>query len=121
MSIIKGAVIQAGTVLFDKARTPSEIGLAPETLASIHEGLYKVVHSSKGTASKTNLSQYSVCGKTSSAQAGRDKNSHAWFAGYAPADNPKHVVVTFVEYGGHGGEAAAPPAARIFEALAATP
>jgi penicillin-binding protein 2 len=34
--------------------------------------------------------------------------AHAWFAGYAPANRPKVVVVTFIEYGMAGGSGAGP-------------
>ncbi|HTL31083.1 MAG TPA: penicillin-binding transpeptidase domain-containing protein [Tepidisphaeraceae bacterium] len=32
--------------------------------------------------------------------------SHAWFIGYAPADNPKLAIAVMVEYGGSGGATA---------------
>lgn len=41
-----------------------------------------------------------VGGKTGSAEAG--ENVNAWFAGFAPYDNPEIAVVVFVENGGHG-------------------
>jgi cell division protein FtsI/penicillin-binding protein 2 len=75
-----------------------------------------VVHSPHGTAHKTDLAKYRAAGKTSTAQAGGDRH-HAWFAGYAPEENPRHALVVFVEGGGHGGETAAPIAARILERL----
>lgn len=41
---------------------------------------------------------------------------HAWFASYAPADNPQMVLVVFVEHAGaHGGTAAAPLAKLMYE------
>jgi penicillin-binding protein 2 len=96
------------------AATP--LGLSPATILEIRRGLHDVVHAAHGTAHRTELKNFGVAGKTSSAQAGPGK-THAWFGGYAPHDDPKVVVVVFVEHGGHGGEAAAPPAARIFERL----
>ena len=39
---------------------------------------------------------------------------HAWFAGFATVEDPRLVVVVFVENGGHGGSAAAPLAQQIF-------
>ena len=32
--------------------------------------------------------------------------SHAWFAGFAPAEDPKIVVVAFIHFGEHGYTAA---------------
>ena len=41
---------------------------------------------------------------------------HAWFAAFAPREDPKIVVVVFVENGMHGSSAAAPLAMRLVEA-----
>ena len=40
---------------------------------------------------------------------------HAWFAGFAPYDDPEIAVVVLVEHGGGGGQNAAPIAMRVFE------
>ncbi|MCK5763580.1 MAG: hypothetical protein KAH05_05630, partial [Clostridiales bacterium] len=40
-------------------------------------------------------------------------NSYAWFAGFAPYDDPEIAVVVFLPQGGHGGYAA-PIARDIF-------
>ena len=42
---------------------------------------------------------------------------HAWFASFAPADDPQVVVVVLVERGGKGGQVAAPIARQIYQAL----
>lgn len=41
-----------------------------------------------------------VGGKTGSAEAGKKVN--AWFAGFAPYDNPEIAIIVSVENGGHG-------------------
>ena len=40
---------------------------------------------------------------------------HAWFAGYAPASEPKIALVVLVEHGGSGGKVAAPVAKKIVD------
>jgi len=41
---------------------------------------------------------------------------HAWFASYAPSNNPQMVVVVFVEHAGaHGGTDAAPLAKLLYQ------
>jgi peptidoglycan glycosyltransferase len=55
-----------------------------------------------------------MAGKTGSAETPRGR-PHAWFAGYAPIDAPRLVVVAFVEHGFRGGIAAAPVARAIFQ------
>lgn len=104
------------------APPPRPAGISAGTLAEIRRGLCDVVHAAEGTAYGSPLRElesrgFAVCGKTSSAQTREGQNSHAWFAGYAPRDNPRFVVVVFVEYGGGGGQAAAPPAATIFNQI----
>ncbi|MGB7158276.1 MAG: penicillin-binding transpeptidase domain-containing protein [Tepidisphaeraceae bacterium] len=42
--------------------------------------------------------------------------SHAWFIGYAPADNPKVAFAVMVEYGGSGGLAAGSVAKGVVDA-----
>ena len=56
-----------------------------------------------------------VAGKTGTASNPGSAITHAWFAGFAPADHPQIVVVVYVEQGRGGLEAAA-IAHRIFEA-----
>lgn len=60
-----------------------------------------------------------VAGKTGTASSDDGPWSHAWFAGYAPAENPEIVLVVFLERG-HGGSDAAAVARDIFAAFAAT-
>ncbi|NVB81013.1 MAG: hypothetical protein HOV81_21635, partial [Kofleriaceae bacterium] len=41
--------------------------------------------------------------------------SHAWFAGWAPADDPELAIIVLVEHGGAGGTNAWPIAQRILD------
>ena len=70
-----------------------------------------------------------MAGKTGTAQvykmsAGIDadkmdkaQRDHAWFVGYAPADDPRIAFAVVVEHGGHGGTTAAPIARKVLEAF----
>ena len=70
-----------------------------------------------------------VAGKTSTVQVVGQKSwldsttlpfeqrDHAWFASFAPANDPRLVVVVFVEHGGKGSHAAAPVARAIYESF----
>jgi penicillin-binding protein 2 len=40
---------------------------------------------------------------------------HAWFVSFAPVEKPQVAIAVLVEHGGHGGEAAAPMAKKVFE------
>jgi cell division protein FtsI/penicillin-binding protein 2 len=77
-------------------------------------GLKAVVAS--GTGGATKLGNVEVAGKTGSAEAPPEgSKTHAWFACYAPADNPRIAICAFVEHGGHGGSTCAPIAKVILE------
>jgi penicillin-binding protein 2 len=60
-----------------------------------------------GTAAASQIQGIVLAGKTGSAQNTQDPlHTHAWFVGFAPADQPKIVVAVLIEFGGHGGHAA---------------
>jgi penicillin-binding protein 2 len=81
---------------------------------TVRRGMRRAVLS--GTAKRAGVPGLSVCGKTGSPQTEKDPRfRHAWFAGFAPLDSPKVVVVVFLPWG-HGGSDAAPVAAKIFKA-----
>lgn len=75
--------------------------------------LEKVVTDGTGSALRTDA--YTVAGKTGSAEFEKNRETHAWFVGYAPADDPKIAVCVIVEEGGSGGRAAAPIARKLFD------
>jgi penicillin-binding protein 2 len=89
-------------------------GLDPRYVAILKDGLKSVVNDVGGTAHSTvYLPDIRIAGKTGTAQVGGGKEPHAWFAGYAPADNPRVAFAVIVENGGHGGTAAGPIAREI--------
>lgn len=71
----------------------------------------------RGTATKLKGLSYTAAGKTGSAEYNNVKgDSHAWFTGFAPAENPEICVTIIVEGAGSGGDYAVPIAKRIFNA-----
>ena len=71
----------------------------------------------EGTARKLITDAYQAAGKTGSAEYnGVKEDSHAWFTGFAPADDPEIAVTIIIEGIGSGGDYAAPIAKRIFDA-----
>ncbi len=84
--------------------------ISEETINAVHEGMRAVAEDAGGTA-YTILKDFEIemGGKTGSAELTNDKNSDeviAWFAGFAPYDNPEIAIVVMVEKGGHGSYAA---------------
>lgn len=84
--------------------------------ASVLTDLMKAVVES-GTGTKLSGLSYTVAGKTGSAEYnGVKEDSHAWFTGFAPAENPEIEVTVILEGAGSGGDYAVPIAKRIMDA-----
>ncbi len=75
--------------------------------------MQKVV--TEGTGSAVRTDSYTVAGKTGSAEFEAGRETHAWFTGFAPANDPRLVVTVVVEEAGSGGQVAAPIARGIFD------
>ncbi len=74
----------------------------------------------EGTGKSAAIKGINVAGKTGTAENELTVNGankeHAWFIGFAPADNPKIAVAVIVEYsGGSGGSVSAPIAGKIMK------
>ncbi len=95
-------------------------------------GMFKVMNEAGGTGfdhvSKSDI--VLISGKTGTAEVRKKRKkddtsrdvdgwhpsySHAWFAGWAPADEPEIVIVVMIEHGGSGGKVATPIAKQLFE------
>lgn len=80
--------------------------ISEETMAAVHEGMKSVAEEEGGTAySVFKDFEIEVGGKTGSAELTNNKDSKdviAWFAGFAPYDDPEIAIVVMVEKGGHG-------------------
>ncbi|HKW94520.1 MAG TPA: penicillin-binding protein 2 [Methylomirabilota bacterium] len=110
-----------GTLAYTaSSRMTERVELSPVVWAFLRSALSAVVKEGTGVAAR--LPGVEIAGKTGTAQTISKSDSakgqdHAWFASFAPADDPQVVVVVFVERGGHGGETAAPIARQIYEAI----
>jgi penicillin-binding protein 2 len=89
-------------------------------MAGIRAALAGVVL--RGTAAASRIQGLTLAGKTGTAQNSQDRvHDHAWFVGFAPADNPKIVVAVMIEFGGQGARSAHIAARIIEHYLKATP
>jgi penicillin-binding protein 2 len=100
-----------------RVRTDLRNEFPPDQIDLVRKGLWKVVNEDGGTGGRARLKNVQVAGKTGTAQATDrgHKDTIAWFACYAPFDNPKYVVAVMVQGGEHGGSVACPIADRIME------
>ena len=140
-----------------------DLGLPPEALKAVREGMVRVVNGRAGSGDVVRRPDMLVAGKTGSATAaptkvavidpvtkqpvrgedgkvvkeplrpstladpnpaapwyrgtGRDGTdlTHAWFIGFAPADEPQIAFAVLVEYGGSGGGAAGTVAKDVIQ------
>src|SRR3989442_6961055 len=109
-----------------KPQVLRKLGLKEASLTAVRGALRAVVNEPGGTAYRSRLQDVEFAGKTGTGQVmklGQKQKldpatlayfsrDHAWFAAFAPADDPEIVVVVLNEHGGLGAEAAAPAAAK---------
>lgn len=108
--------VQSSTGSIVKKNSPQKekTMMTAEEAAYLTDLMTEVVKS--GTASKLNGASYTAAGKTGSAEYNENKeDSHAWFTGFAPTENPQICVTVIVESAGSGGDYAVPIAKRIFD------
>jgi penicillin-binding protein 2 len=105
-----------------------EMDFDPEARQVVVDALTAVVNEPGGTAYRARLPEVRIAGKTGTAQVialGKTRvkkelmtwwqRDHAWFASFAPAEDPEVAVVVLNEHGGHGGLDAAPTATAIIK------
>jgi len=88
-------------------------------------GMWMAVNE-QGTAQAAMVGGFDVCGKTGTTQVvstdtqkklekrGARIETHSWFSGFAPREDPEVIVTIIIEYGGMGGSTAAPLAKNLF-------
>ena len=109
------------------------LGLTPDMLAAVQQGMHDVVNAERGTAKASRIvdERMIFAGKTGTSQVRNisaseresgviandqlpwNRRDHALFVGFAPYDTPRYAVAVVVEHGGGGSIAAAPIARDI--------
>jgi penicillin-binding protein 2 len=106
-----------GNTLEALSGATSTVPVDDANLQVVRTGMRQSVTS--GVARNAAVSGIAVAGKTGTAEFGTQRpdgtyETHGWFAGFAPAEDPQIAVVVFVQRGS-GGNDASPAAARIFD------
>ena len=104
-------------------------GIKAEHWEYITQSMKHVVHAIKGTAHRILSKEYTIAGKTGTAQVFGIKQDeeydeetvkeklrdHALFISFAPVKNPTIIIAVIVENGGHGSSVAAPIARKVMD------
>lgn len=105
-------------------RVKNQVEIDKTVMNNIRKGMVQVVSSRSGTAGKAAVPNVEVAGKTGTAEWGPKHHSRtaAWFAGFAPADEPKYAFAVVYEGDAglndvHGGTVAAPLMGKVMREL----
>jgi penicillin-binding protein 2 len=120
-----------GEITSPEPKIARDIKISADALDIWRRGMWKVTNEAGGTAFDHGyVGRVPVMGKTGTAEIKTKRKkepderklddwhptrSHAWFAGYAPADDPEIVIIVMIEHGGSGGRVAWPIAKDILE------
>jgi penicillin-binding protein 2 len=119
---------QGAVVTHNRPQVIGRLPVSKKTMDVVRRGLWEVVNTPRGTASRSRVPGIAISGKTGTAQVvslapdnddGKKRpalahhKDHAWFVAYAPSDAPRIAVAVIVEHGEHGSSAAAPIAREL--------
>ena len=109
----------------------TRVEISDNHIQAIRKSLWQVVNDKRGTAFKSRITikGWEMAGKTGTAQVVRQSledlkgekdtpwrfRDHAWFAAFAPYNDPEIAIAVLVEHGGHGSSTAAPIARQAIE------
>ena len=88
------------------------IPIKKENMDIIRRGLWEVTNTKNGTGRRCKVPGITIAGKTGSAKL--NNQTLAWFAAFAPFENPEIAIAVIVENGTTGGRDAAPVAQAAF-------
>ncbi|MBI5288753.1 MAG: penicillin-binding protein 2 [Chloroflexi bacterium] len=108
---------QGHVIVPNEPKIEGSVGISDTNLAIVREAMRQAVQ--WGSANPAQSSLISIAGKTGTAEFGQrfadgSYETHGWFSGFAPADNPQIAITVFLERG-VGATHAAPLASKILE------
>ena len=115
MPYVAAQVENGNGIVVKRFSSPGKTKLMSEQEAEILRGLMREVVET-GTGTRLLEQSYTAAGKTGSAEYNSARDSHAWFTGFAPAEDPEICVTVIIEGAGSGGDYAVPMARRVFDA-----
>ncbi len=107
--MVKEAFYDNGESIYNASTDTLSRAIDRESALMLTEYMKSCVAAGTGTAAR--VSGISVAGKTGTAENEKAGKTHAWFIGFAPADNPQIAICVMKEYSGSGGGSVCAPVA----------
>jgi penicillin-binding protein 2 len=85
--------------------------ISPANIQTVKEGMRMAVQT--GSAHPLNTLKVTSAGKTGTAEFGTKNQTHAWYTGFAPYENPQIAFSIMIEAGGESFDASVPVAEEI--------
>ncbi len=98
-------------------RSELSVSASEKSWEFIHQAMWAVVNSPKGTAKAARQRNWDIYGKTGTAQNPHGED-HAWFIGFSLDDRYPYAWAVLLENGGGGGGKAAPLIAKVLRDIA---
>ncbi len=101
------------TVYEKKPELEEDLGLSPENVETVHQGMYQVTHGSNGTL-RSHFSDFEipVAAKSGTAQESSSRAEHTIFVGFAPYEKPEIAISIIIPFGDDSVTAPAPNLAK---------
>jgi len=109
--ILKTIMNENDTVNTIEPQILNENIISPENINIVRQGLRDGV--TYGSSRALSTLNFTVAGKTGTAQWGTNKKDHAWFTGFAPFEKPEIAITVLVEEAGEGSSISVPIAKEI--------
>lgn len=105
------------TVYQRKAVCTGTLGVSPEMLAIVRNGMFRVVNAERGSGRRGKAANLTVYGKTGTAEFGLRKKERnmTHFIAFTTYRQRKYAIAVTIEDGDSGGGSCAPLAAAFFE------
>lgn len=111
--LVENAAFASGRSIYSAKQGIWKTAVSPSVANQVGELMIECVQSGTGTSAR--ISGVTVAGKTGTAQNEKEGKEHAWFIGYAPAEDPEIAICVMQEYSGVTGSSCAPIARDLIK------
>ena len=116
--LVNSVVDQQGNTLFKRRiNIDSEIKASAESFETVRQGMFQVVNSPTGSGRRGKLENYTIYGKTGTAEVGSAANrrQNTWFMAFVRHQNKTYAAAMVIEDGESGGATCAHVMAEFLE------